>query len=276
LKVFEIAAARDPRQRGGQAHPSTRFRTMMSPPNTSLLTRLPRLTIAAFFTCLTLLTVSARAESGARFERTYTPRGTAHLTIANSNGLIRVSAWDKHSIAVRATAAPSVEINDREVGDDIIISVKRSLRLGRADFEINVPAETLLTLKNVMGDIEVHYVNGAVSIDSIDSNVRLVGLNCPSVDVKVTSGDIYFDGDLRDGGSYSLQSLKGDLDVTVPESTPFNLNARTLSGSINLGSFISNLVSGSRGPKGVSGSYLNGGPRLTLTAYAGRILLHKK
>jgi hypothetical protein len=249
---------------------------MMSPPNTSLTLRLPRLIIAAFFTCLTLLPFSARAESGARFERTYTPRGTAHLTISNSNGLIRVSAWDKHSIAVRATAAPSVEISDREVGDDIIISVKRSLRLSRADFVINVPAETLLTLKNVMGDIEVRYVTGAVSIDSIDSDVRLVGLNCPSLDVKVTSGDIHFDGDLRNGGSYTLQSLKGDLDVTVPESTPFNLNARTLSGSINLGSFISNLVSGSRGPKGVSGAYLNGGPRLTLTAYAGRILLHKK
>ncbi|MFL6214478.1 MAG: DUF4097 family beta strand repeat-containing protein [Blastocatellia bacterium] len=276
MEVSEIAAALASSGRGGQPNPSPRFRTMMSSTNISLIPRLPRLIVAAIFTCLTLLTFSARAESAARFERTYTPRGTAHLTIANSNGLIRVSAWDKRSIAVRATAAPSVEINDREIGDDIIISVKRSLRLGRADFEINVPAETLLTLKNVMGDIEVRYVTGAVSIDSIDSDVRLVGLNCPSLDVKVTSGDIYFDGDLRNGGSYTLQSLKGDLDVTVPESTPFNLNARTLSGSINLGSFISNLVSGSRGPKGVSGSYLNGGPRLTLTAYAGRILLHKK
>ena len=249
---------------------------MMSPSNKPLTQRLPGLTAAALFACLTLLSFSAKAESAARFERTYTPRGTAHLTLANCNGLIHVSAWDRHTVSVRAVAAPSVEISEREVGDDIIISVKRSLRMGRADFEINVPADTLLTLKNVMGDIEVRNVTGSVSIDSIDSNVRLIGLNSPSLDVKVTSGDIFFDGDLRDGGSYTLQSLKGDLDVTVPESTPFNLNARTLSGTISLGSFISNLVSGSRGPKGVSGAYLNGGPRLTLTAYAGRILLHKK
>jgi len=40
--------------------------------------------------------------------------------------------------------------------------------------------------------------------------------------------------------------------------------------------FLSSLSGSSRGPKGVSGTYLKGGSRLTLTAFAGRILLHKK
>jgi hypothetical protein len=237
---------------------------------------LPGLTIPAWLACLTLFAFAVSAEPTARFERTYTPRGRAHLTISNVNGTIRISAWDKRTILVRANIASTVEISEREVGDEIIITVKRSFRIGRADFEINVPADTFLNLKNLMGDIDVQNVSGPTSIDSIDSNVRLVGFNSPSVDVKVTSGDILFDGDLRDGGNYTMQSLRGDLDVTVPESTPFNLNARALSENINLGSFISNLVSASRGPKGISGSYLKGGPRLSLTAYAGRILLHKK
>jgi len=237
--------------------------------------RLPWIITPALLSCLTLLALSAKAEP-TRFERTYAPRGTAHLTVSNMNGTIRVSAWDRRTILVRANAAPIVEITDRELGDNIIISVKRGFHLGRADFEISVPADTLLTLKNLMGDIEVSNVNGPISVDSIDSNVRLVGSNSPSVDVKVTSGDVFFEGDLRDGGNYTMQSLKGDLDVTVPESTPFDLNARALSENINLGSFISNLVSASRGPKGISGSYLKGGPRLSLTTYAGRILLHKK
>lgn len=248
----------------------------MSFSNKFSINRLPGMAIRALLSCLLIAYSATAAEPTARFERTYTPRGTARLTLSNVNGAIHVSAWDKPTIMVRATTASGVEINDREVGDDITITVKRSFRLGRADFEISVPGETLITLKNLMGDIEVHNINGPISIDSIDSNVRLVGSNSPSVDVKVTSGDIYFDGDLRDGGSYSMQSLKGDLDVTVPESTPFNLKARALSENINLGSFISNLVSGSRGPKGVSGAYLKGGPQLSLTAYAGRILLHKK
>ncbi len=101
-------------------------------------------------------------------------------------------------------------------------------------------------------------------------------VSSPADEVIVTRGDIVSDGELHEGGAYSLQSMRGDLDVTLPAATPFNLNARALSENINLGSFLSSLSGSSRGPKGVSGTYLKGGSRLTLTAYAGRILLHKK
>jgi hypothetical protein len=192
------------------------------------------------------------------------------------NGSIHISSWDRRNILARANTSSSIAIEDHVVGDDITISAKRSLRLGRADFDVSVPAETSLTVKNIVGKIDVRGITGHVSIHSFDSDVQLSKLNSPSVDVVVTSGDIYFDGELREGGSYSLQSMKGDLDVTLPSATSFNLNARALSENINLGSFLNSLSGSSRGPKGVSGTYLKGGPRLTLTAYAGRILLHKK
>ena len=216
------------------------------------------------------------ADSPSRFERTYSPHRTAHLTISNVNGKIHVTSWDKKTITAKASAASSVLIEDEVVGDDIAISTKRNLRLGRADFEVWVPPETSVIIKNYMGDIEVRGITGHVSVTSIGSDVRLVNVKSSSVDVRVTSGDVYFDGELNEGGSYSLQTMKGDLDVTLPAATSFNLNARALSENINLGSFLSNLTGSSRGPKGVSGNYLRGGPRLSLTAYAGRILLHKK
>ncbi len=139
-----------------------------------------------------------------------------------------------------------------------------------------MPPETSVTIKNIVGRIEVRGITGHVSVHSIDSDVHLMKVSSPAVDVIVTSGDIVFDGELHEGGAYSLQSMRGDLDVTLPAATPFNLNARALSENINLGSFLSSLSGSSRGPKGVSGTYLKGGSRLTLTAYAGRILLHKK
>jgi DUF4097 and DUF4098 domain-containing protein YvlB len=192
------------------------------------------------------------------------------------NGSISVVSWDKRTIHVRANAAPYVTIEDRVSGDDITISTKRNLRMGRADFEVSLPPETSLTIKNIVGNIDLRGITGHISVESIDSDVRLVKVNSPAVDVLVTSGDVFFDGELHEGGSYSLQSIKGDLDVTLPSGTPFNLNARALSENINLGSFLSSLTGSSRGPKGFSGSYLKGGCRLTLTAYAGRIFLHKK
>lgn len=238
---------------------------------------------AAFASSLTLIisacllvATSGFAGPPGRFERTYNPRGEAHLTISNVNGRIRVTAWEKKTVLVRADAAASVSIEDRTVGDDITVSVKRNFRLGRADFEVSLPKESSLSLRNVIGNIEVQGVTGHISVTSIDSDVRLLRVNSSAIDVKVTSGDIYFDGELREGGSYSFQSMRGDLDVTLPGSTPFNLNARALSENINLGGFLSSLTGASRGTKGVSGSYLKGSSRLTLTTYDGRILLHKK
>jgi hypothetical protein len=232
--------------------------------------------VLALLGCAALALVSVSADSLSHFERTYSPSGTARLTLSNINGTIHVSAWDRRTITVRANTAPSVVINDLVIDNDITVTVKRDLRLGRADFDVSVPPETSLTLKNVMGDIEVRDLNGHLNVNSIDSNVRLIGVNSPSVDVKVTTGDIFFDGALHEAGAYNLQSFKGDIDVTLPESTSFNLTARALSENISLGSFLSNLSGASRGPKGVTGSYLKGGPRLILTAYAGRILMHKK
>ena len=236
---------------------------------------------AAFASLTLIISVLLVAATGmgaprGRFERTYTPKGEAHLTISNVNGRIHVTAWEKKTVSVRADAASSVSIEDRTVGDDITVSVKRNFRLGRADFDVSLPAQSSLSLRNVIGNIEVQGVTGHISVNSIDSDIRLLRVNSPAIDVKVTSGDIFFDGELRDGGSYSFQSMRGDLDVTLPGSTPFNLNARALSENINLGGFLSSLSGASKGTKGVSGSYLKGSSRLTLTTYDGRIVLHKK
>ncbi|HVG22118.1 MAG TPA: DUF4097 family beta strand repeat-containing protein [Blastocatellia bacterium] len=227
----------------------------------------------ALFACAAL---TMAAEPAGKFERTYTPQGPVRLTISNFNGTIRATSWDKKTISVRANADHAVTVQDEVVGNDIRITVKRDFRLRRSDFEVFMPPNTSLTLKSFTGDIEVNGATGHVSINSIDSNVRLAGIKSPSVDVKVTNGDIFFDGQLHDGGSYSLQSIKGDIDVTLPGATPFNLNARALSENINLGGFLNSLTGANRGAKGVSGTYLNGNSRLTLTTFAGRILLHKK
>lgn len=237
-------------------------------------TKFPIGIIVAGLLCFGTLAVSS--DSLSRFERTYAPQGPAHLTISNVNGSIRIVAWDKKTIFARANSAPSVVIEDQVIGNDIEIATKRNLRLGHADFEVSAPPETAVTVKNYVGEIELKGINGHVTVNSIDSNVHLINIKSPAVDVRVTTGDIYFDGELDDGGAYSFQSMKGDLDITLPSGTPFNLNARALSENINLGSFINSLTGSSRGPKGIAGTNLRGGPRLTLTSYAGRILLHKK
>lgn len=229
------------------------------------------------FVALASLSISASSyEWAAGFERTYTPRGSARLMISNINGSIFVRAWNRKTINVRASGPSSASIEDRVVRDEISITVKRDLRLDRVDFDVSVPADTSLSLKNVMGKIEIQGVNGHLSVNSFDSDVRVVGTRSPSVDVKVTSGDVYFDGELQNDGFYTLQSIRGDIDVIIPSASSFSLSARAMSENINLGDFLTSLGGITRWAKGISGTYQKGGPRLNLTTYAGRILLHKR
>lgn len=235
-----------------------------------------RFLLAVFTATLLIPAASSAAEPAPKFERTYTPQGNAHLKITNINGGIEVSTWDRKGISVKAIADPSVSISDEMSGDDISIKVKPSLRPKRVNFVVFAPPGTSFSLYNVMGDVSIQGVTGHIRVNSFDSDVNLASIRAPSVDVKVTSGHIHFDGDLLSDGTYSFQSMKGDLDITLPGGTPFNLTARAFSEDINLGEFMPNISGLNRGAKGMSGSYLRGGPRLTLTTYSGRIMFHRK
>ncbi|MEW6130840.1 MAG: hypothetical protein AB1757_27670 [Acidobacteriota bacterium] len=227
--------------------------------------------------CLLLLTsVGYASEPPAKFERTYNTTGRAHLTISNINGSINVTAWNRKAISVFAKNDASAPISEQVTGDNISLSVRKSLTPGRADFQIYAPAETSIQLNNYIGQIEVRGVRGDVKIKSFDSEIRLIEVRLPSADVSVTTGDIFFDGELAGDGPYTFQTLRGDVDVSLPSGTSFQLSTRALSENINLGDFMNSLTGTNRAPKGITGTHLKGGPRLNLITFNGRILLHKK
>ena len=144
---------------------------------------------APFVVLLVALVMVAAIAYGSveRLERTYTLQGPAHLTISNINGDIAVSAWDKKFISLRATTTPPAIFEDRVAGNEIGISVKRRVPPGTANFNVFVPAETSISLTNVIGKIEVNGVTGDVAVDSIDGDIRLLRVHAASVDVKVTT-----------------------------------------------------------------------------------------
>ncbi len=219
---------------------------------------------------------ASSATAAVKFDKTYSPQGRARLSVANINGSITVTAWNRKTIAVSAVNESSAPISERVIGDSISLEVRKTIPPGKADFQIFAPADTAISLKNYMGRIEVRGFRNDVSIKSYDSDVRLIDLRIPSIDVNVTAGDIFFDGELTGDGPYTLQTLKGDVDVTLPASNSFQLSTRALSEKINLGDFMSSLTGTSKFPKGISGTHLRGGPRLNLITFNGRIQLHKK
>src|SRR5262249_24780901 len=136
------------------------------------------------------------SEAGGKFDRVYNTQGKAHLTIANINGSIIVTAWNRKTIVVNAMNESSTPIVEDVIGNNINLSVKKSTPPRKVNFLVLVPANTSIILKNYIGKIEVRGLRGEVSIKSYDSDVRLIDLRVPSIDVNVTTGDIFFDGEL--------------------------------------------------------------------------------
>ena len=237
--------------------------------------RIARLTLALTpMMAAAALAGSSGAEPAPRFNKTYPVSTAAHLAILNVNGDVKVTTSNKSEIVVAVVDGPAITVQDHVAGNSIEVWVKHGLRLGRANFEISMPADTSINLKNIMGRISIWGVNGDVNVNALNGDVRLVAVRSPSVDVKVISGDIFFDGELGGEGPFCLQSMKGDVDVTLPASTPFNLNARALKEHISLGGFPFSFSS--QQSKAITGSHSRGGPKLNLTAYDGRIILHRK
>jgi hypothetical protein len=226
-----------------------------------------------------LIVAAVASEPFPRFARSYTVRGPAHLSVYNPNGDIFVNAWNRREITVRATPSPYSVITDRVIGSSISISVVRGpgygTRVGRVDFEISAPPETSVSLKNTMkGRIYVTGLTGHVNVRTVDGDIHLVGLRSPSIEANVISGDIFFDGELTGSGPYNLQSMRGDIDISLPGSVPFDLYAKALTGKINLGDFLLSMFT--QQPRFIAGAHDRGGPRLNLTTYDGHIMLHKR
>ena len=218
--------------------------------------------------------VAAGSEVSYRFEKTYAVSRPAHLTISNFSGEITAIGSGRKDLFVRANAVAHLPIEESIAGDSIEIWVKQSPLTIKADFEVLVPAETSLTLRNKRGKINVQGVTGHVTVDSGEGDVRLTETRAPSVEVKVLAGDVFFDGDFPGVGPYTFQSMRGDIDLTVPSTTSFSVAARALKQAINLSDFPLNQFT--QQSRSVYGTHLRGGPRLAITAYDGHILLHKK
>jgi DUF4097 and DUF4098 domain-containing protein YvlB len=216
---------------------------------------------------------SESSDTSSRFVRTYPALGATHLTIENTDGDINVTAWSRREIVVRATSVYPITAIDHADGPAISFAVTYP-KMKPVDIEVFAPADTSLAVKSKMGKVSINGITGHLSVGAIEGDIHLVGIRSPSIDVNVFKGDIYFDGELSGQGPYTLQSMNGDIDVCIPAGVAFDLLARALTEKINIGGF--SLSPRNEDPKSVRGRHGEGGPRLALTTYNGRILLHKK
>lgn len=236
--------------------------------------------VLAAFSILSM-TTAANVFAQKSFSRTYPARGNIHVELKNLFGTITVEAWGRNDIKVYATMeSPAAHIVPEFRGDGLLIDVVRDNRgrddVGDVNFTISVPVNSSVDLMTKRGQITVRGVQGAQVYARVttEGDIELTGIRATNVMAENTMGNILFDAELLQGGTYVLKSMQGDINLRLNASSGFNLTATApRTRNINLGGFqgrgVFEYLSNNRKVVGRVG---NGGASLTTTNQLGSIV----
>ncbi|MFD0739298.1 DUF4097 domain-containing protein [Lysobacter koreensis] len=214
------------------------------------------------------------------------PRG--RVEIENIKGRIDVRAWDRPEVKIEGSLGAGVEKLEIE-GDRerLVVKVKYPNRGGGLGFltggdkseptllRLMVPLQADLEIDAVSADVDVSGIaSGELSIDSVSGDVTVAGapreasidsvsgdlhltLNRANVSVDSVSGDIVLRGRL--GEEVGIETVSGDIDVSVLETAVRKLSGATVSGDMHIGTALA--TSGQVNLESVSGDVLLELPR---------------
>jgi hypothetical protein len=192
-----------------------------------------------------MLLSSAVTAQAQRMSKTFPANGNVKLYLKNRAGTVYVSGWAKNEIKVVATTeAPYANCTPEMKGNELVIDLVKN-NLGRGDvgnvrFDINVPFSTQVDIETKIGDVKINNIQASLVRAHVSSegDITLTNIKADNVMAENISGDIFFDGELKVGGSYKFNSFQGNINIRIPQNSTFNLVASApVSRKIDLGSF---------------------------------------
>lgn len=226
------------------------------------------------------LPVAAEGTSSRQVERTFRVGENATLNVINSSlhGGVTIRAWERSEIHISAALVSRATLLDaRQEGHAVTVRLHKKGRapIGAVHLTIRVPAQCAIEVSTMGGDIVVENVRGRVKAFTTSGNIELKGVSSQFIDaISCTDGNVILSGDLALQGMYSLYSAGGIVEVAVPETASFTLDAATHEGRIDSGTF--RFSSENRTATHVEGIYGRGSLLLKLRTNFGQIRLRKK
>jgi DUF4097 and DUF4098 domain-containing protein YvlB len=257
-----------------------------------------------------------------RLDQRFQVDGRAMVTLRNAQGRVVVKSWERSDVEIIAErASDGVEVDAVQHGNRIEV-VTHALQPGlaspdlQANYEIHVPEETELEIKNDRGSVAVQKIYSDISVDTVLSTVELsdvsgvltvhtvdgsfVCVRCvgrieftstsggarflqptsQSLHAQTFSGQLLFDGQFRPNGSYILKTASGAIDVVMSDKDSVKLSAHSRQGTVenqvNLKPEGHSLVSLGGIGTGLVGTTGAGLARVELTSYSGKIRILKR
>ena len=150
-------------------------------------------------------------------------------------------------------------------------------------------------LRDSSGRVRIHSFSGDVeaidvralderdsfTVSSTSGDVRLERLTHARVEAGTVSGSVSFDGRLASGGSYDLKTTSGDVTLSAPADSSFNISARVASGGEIITDFSVKATAETKikqkFSKGLlSGTVGTGEADVRLSSFSGTVYLRKK
>jgi DUF4097 and DUF4098 domain-containing protein YvlB len=130
-------------------------------------------------------------------------------------------------------------------------------------------------VKAVSGNIDITGIKGSVEVKCVSGDIKLLDVaDAQTVGAESVSGNITFTGGIKAGGRYEIKTHSGDVRMTIPAGSEFDLEANTFSGDIDTDFAIT--VSGKMSPREVHGTVGKGGATIILKSFSGNVDLKKK
>lgn len=144
-------------------------------------------------------------------------------------------------------------------------SVQGAIRIEgvRGRVEANTVSDGI-RISDVTGDVSAETVSGDVVLDRIQSN---------RVDVSAVSGNLFYEGAIRNQGTYSFVTHSGNVTVAAPAGTSATVSVATLNGRLD-SSFPVNVANARQGRR-FSFPLGGGSARLEMESFSGNIRLRR-
>lgn len=188
------------------------------------------LSVVFFFVSSAMSAPPVRAQK--KFSKIYPAGKNVRLSLNNRTGTVTVEGWNKDSVQISAyLEPPAANVVPQSLSGTISINVVKDNQgrneVGNVNFNIKVPYSSTVNIETVMGNLSVSNVSGALVRAHIlsDGDITLTNISANYVAAENGIGDIFFDGDIKAGGTYRFTSMRGATNLRIPFESSFRLVA---------------------------------------------------
>ena len=143
-----------------------------------------------------------------------------HLTVSGRESNITVEGLVRGDVQAN-TADGDVEINGAA-----------RVNVSALDGDVQLANTGPASVNVADGDVWIDQVTGDVKVNGIDADIVVTNADVRALSLTAVDGDLWYDGAVYGGGSYSFNTHDGDVTFALPEGSGASISVSTFDGEL--------------------------------------------